>query len=112
MKLLKSIFIIFGFTYVGEVLATFFPIPIPGSIIGLLLLFLSLQFKLIDVEFVDSLGSTLQKYMAFFFVPLVAGLSQQIDVFKASWIDLTVGIILTTVVTYVLVGKISERMSK
>ncbi|MFX3972860.1 CidA/LrgA family protein, partial [Streptococcus suis] len=47
MKLYVQFMIILLFSFLGEAISTIFHLPIPGSIIGLILLFLALEFKLI-----------------------------------------------------------------
>ena len=47
MKLYVQLMIIFMISLVGEGISSVFHLPVPGSIIGLVLLFLALQFKLL-----------------------------------------------------------------
>ncbi len=50
MKLYVQFMIILVFSFLGEAISTIFHLPIPGSIIGLILLFLALEFKLIRLR--------------------------------------------------------------
>ena len=45
MKLYVQLMILFVISLIGEGISSFFHLPIPGSIIGLIILFLALQFK-------------------------------------------------------------------
>lgn len=111
MELLKALAVIFGFTFFGEFLSSTFNLPIPGSIIGLISLFIALVLKVIKVEKIKSAGEQLQKNMAFLFVPLLVGLSLQFDILKEHWLALTIVIIVTTIITYVVVGIVTEKVS-
>ena len=52
MKLYVQLMIIFSISIIGEGISSVFHLPIPGSIIGLILLFLALQFKLLRLRHV------------------------------------------------------------
>ena len=49
MKLYVQLMILFVISLIGEGISSFFHLPIPGSIIGLIILFLALQFKWLRV---------------------------------------------------------------
>lgn len=110
MELLKALAIIFGFTFVGEFVTVTLHLPIPGSIIGLLSLFFALKFKFVKVENIKSAADQLQKNMAFLFVPLLVGLSLQFKLIQENWIPLTIIIVVSTILTYVIVAKVSSKV--
>ena len=110
MELLKALAVIFGFTFFGEFVSLSFNLPIPGSIIGLTSLFIALVLKVVKVEQIKSAGEQLQKNMAFLFVPLLVGLSLQFQIMKAHLIPLTIIIIVSTILTYIIVGYVSEKV--
>lgn len=112
MELLKALAVIFGFSYAGDFVSEFFNLPIPGSIIGLVSLFIALKIKLVDYDKVSGVANSLQKNMAFYFVPLVVGLTLQKDLLKEQWLNLLIVILVTTTITYITVGVISEKVSK
>ncbi len=57
MKLYVQFMIILVFSFLGEAISTIFHLPIPGSIIGLILLFLALEFKLIRLRHIHTVGN-------------------------------------------------------
>ena len=59
MKLYVQLMIIFSISIIGEGISSVFHLPIPGSIIGLILLFLALQFKLLRLRHVSMVGNFL-----------------------------------------------------
>ena len=71
MEILKGLAIILGISFTGEIVATRFNLVVPGSIIGLLLLFFAIKFKIVKEDDINSVASVLQDNMAFLFVPLV-----------------------------------------
>ena len=67
MKLYVQLMIIFTISLIGEGISTLFHLPIPGSIIGLLILFLCLQLKWLRIRHVNLVGSFLSQYDDFIF---------------------------------------------
>lgn len=80
MKLYVQFMIILIFSVVGELISSVFHLPVPGSIIGLLLLFLALQFKLIRLRHIYSVGKFLLDNMTILFLPAGVGVMQYFDV--------------------------------
>lgn len=67
MKLLIQFGIIFGVCWAGEGLASL--LPLPGSVISMILLFLLLLVRLLKPAHIAEKSSFLLKNMAFFFIP-------------------------------------------
>ena len=59
MKLYVQLTIIFTISLIGEIISDGLHLPIPGSMIGLLILFLLLQFKLLRMRHVNMVGNFL-----------------------------------------------------
>ncbi|WP_285766012.1 CidA/LrgA family protein [Peribacillus sp. SI8-4] len=54
----------------GYYLADLFHLPIPGNVIGMILLFILLQTKVLKVEWIEQASGFLVKHLAFFFIPI------------------------------------------
>lgn len=102
MNILKQILIIFLFTFLGEQFQILTQIPVPGSIIGLTLLYLCLNFKIIKVDDVELVGNWLKDNLAFFFVPITVGIMAHFDILKLHWINLVIVMIVSTLITYLV----------
>lgn len=50
MPMYRGLVIIFGFLFIGETLSELFNLPIPGNVIGMVLLTFALLFNVIKVE--------------------------------------------------------------
>ena len=74
MKYLRQFGIILAVTCVGEIMKYFIPLPIPGSIYGLILMFVLLLTKVIKVEHVKETGEFLIEIMPLMFIPAGVGL--------------------------------------
>lgn len=69
MKYMKQFAVILCVTCAGEALKYFIPLPIPGSIYGLVLMLAGLMSGVIKLENVRELGDFLVEIMPFMFIP-------------------------------------------
>ena len=84
MKYLKQFTLILAYSCIGELLHTILPLPIPASIYGIALLFLSLEFKIIKLEKVKDTGKFLIEIMPVMFIPSSVGLMDSWGLMKES----------------------------
>lgn len=109
MKILLQLFILILFTLLGELIAYVLPFKFPGSMIGLLLLFVALLLKIVKVEHIKEVSMWLQKYMAFLFVPLCVGLMQYFDLINLHWVEILLVLVISTIVTLITTALIAQR---
>ena len=50
MKIFREVLVIFGLYYVGELISTTLSLPLPGSLVGMILLFVLLQLHIVELE--------------------------------------------------------------
>lgn len=111
MKIIKQLFWVFLFLLLGEgislLLANY--LVVPGSVVGMLLLFFVLHFDWLALEKVDEVGSWLTDNMAIFFVPAGVALMTNFDLLAEFWLQLLVIVIVTVVIIMTFVGKVVEK---
>lgn len=71
--MLKQFTIILSIYFLGELLQKAFGLPVPGNILGMLILFFGLYTGVIKLEMIDRISDFLLDNLAFFFLP--AGVS-------------------------------------
>ena len=108
MKYLHQILLIFLFSFLGEVLHSLIPLPIPASIYGMVLLFLSLALKLVKVSAVKDTGDFLTGILPLLFVAPAVNLMDCWDLLKANLIPVAIILVLTTVLTFALSGWVTQ----
>lgn len=114
MKIIKQLSLIFLFSLIGEVLSILIAsfIAIPGSVIGLVLLFLALQLNVLKVEQVDEVGTWLTSSMGIFFVPAGVGLMTNFGVLADTWWQLLIIMVVTTILMMIFVGKVVQSVKE
>ncbi|MDR1679094.1 MAG: CidA/LrgA family protein [Prevotellaceae bacterium] len=107
--MIKGLFWIFLFYFLGELISLFIGGFMPGSIIGMILLFLSLLFKLLNPAQVKNTATTISKNMAVFFVPATVGLMTYFSLLKNNFWAIIVSIFVSTLLVMAVVAWIQQR---
>ena len=100
MKMMYQIGILFGVCLVGQAISVFLPIPFPGSVLSMIILFLLLYFRVIKVDHIRQKSDFLLKNMAFFFIPAGIGILSSFDLIRSSILPLLTIIVVTTILTF------------
>lgn len=112
MQTLIKIFFIFFFFWLGEFISYLMGEFVPGSVIGMILLFLALQTKLIKEEHIDTPAKTFTDNMGLFFIPAGVGLMAQMDVVLANWWVILVAVVVSSILVIASVAYVQEQMER
>lgn len=112
MKLFREALIILGIYLLGELLSSALHLPIPGNILGMIILFVLLCTKIIKVDDISNVTSFLLDHLSFFFIPAGVGLMTSMEIIKATWWQLLIVCISTTVIIIGSTGVIVQAVSK
>ena len=112
MRILNQLGIIFGILGVGEIISSLFSnfITIPGSIVGMIILFLLLQFKVIKEETIKDVADFLLSNMSIFFVPAGVSLINSFGLIKDNMMILILSGTIATIIIMLATGKTVEFM--
>ena len=102
----KSLNIIWQYlrAFVLIFIASLLPIVIPGSIIGMLILFVLLALQILPAKWVNPGCFVLIRYMALLFVPIGVGVMQYFDLLKAQFGPIVVSCAVSTLVVFLVVS--------
>ena len=104
MKHLSEIALIASVSFAGELLNRLLPLPVPGSIYGLVLMLVLLISGIFKTEQVKTVGDWLISIMPVMFVGPVVGLIGSYSSYKDIMVPVLAIVLLTTVVTMVVAG--------
>ena len=115
MKLLTIIFqlaILLILNEVGLLIVKFTHLPLPGNVMGMLLLFLLLWTGVIRLHWVDVASGFLINHLSFFFIPISVGLMTLGSVFIKSGLGLITALVISTLLGIIVSGTLSQAMVK
>lgn len=108
MKYIRQFGLILAVTFLGEILKMILPFKIPSSIYGLVLMFLALQFKVIQLDQVREAAKYLIEIMPLMFIPAGVGLMNAWGVLKPICIPVIVITIVSTIVVMGISGRVTQ----
>lgn len=106
--MLLEFLIIVSLNYIGVVLSQAFHLPIPGTILGLVFLFLLLFFRVIKVEQIEKTANFFLLNMSLFFLPPAINLLAVQDKVEGQILKIILLMVVTTFLTMGITGKIVQ----
>lgn len=103
MKVFKQLIIIIGFTLLGVLISYLLSlahINFPGSLIGMILLFIFLLTKIVKVESIDEVSKFFIDNMGIFFVPGAVTILNKLDIISELWWKLLIVILGAFVISF------------
>ncbi|AEC51317.1 hypothetical protein PNA2_0400 [Pyrococcus sp. NA2] len=107
----RGITIIFGFLFLGEIVE-YLGVPVPGSVLGMIMLTLSLILGIVKLEWVEKEANFLVRNMSVMFIPPGVGIILYTDILKENAIPLTVALILSFLITLAVTAKTVEVLRR
>ncbi|MCB2186719.1 MAG: CidA/LrgA family protein [Deltaproteobacteria bacterium] len=99
-----------GLLWLGEALVDLLGLPIPGNILGMVLLTVCLRLGWIKTEDVEDAAQALVKNLAFLFVPPGVGLMLYGDLVAENWLPLGAGFFLSSFAVLFVVGRLQQAL--
>lgn len=106
--MIRQLAILFGCLALGELIITLTHIPLPSSILGMLLLTLLLKLKVIRLEWVRSISDFLVTNIGFFFVPPGVAIMLYFDIIKAQFVPIVTASVVSTVLVLAITGWVHQ----
>lgn len=110
MKFVLQFLIIMAFSFLGELLHHFIPLPVPASIYGILLLFLALELKVLKVSDIKETSSFLIAIMPIMFLPPAVGVLESWEMLRTSLFPFITVTLVSTVVVMAVAGRVTQRI--
>ncbi|MBM4764375.1 murein hydrolase regulator LrgA [Bacillus sp. B15-48] len=95
----------------GYFLVKTFHLPIPGNVIGMVLLFVLLITGIVKLSWIEEASSFLIKHLAFFFIPIAVGLMNFGPLFLESGLSLLIVVIGSIIVGMYVTGVVSQGLA-
>lgn len=112
---MKNIFrfgVILGVSLLGEALSMLIPLPIPGSVYGLILMLLGLVTHIIPLESVQTPGRFLVEIMPVMFIPAAVGLMDSWTSLRAMLLPAVVITLVSTFGVMGVAGRVTQALMR
>ncbi|MBW0147300.1 CidA/LrgA family protein [Marinobacter arenosus] len=112
MQFLNGITLLLVYQLVGEVTVRLAGVPIPGPVLGMVMLFITLWIRGQAPESVEQASSALLSHLSLLFVPAGVGMMAHFNRIADEWIPITFALLLSTVITMVATALIMQLTTR
>lgn len=112
MNFLNGITILLVYQLVGEVTVRMLGLPVPGPVLGMMMLFLTLVIRGRAGSALDTASSSLLSHLSLLFVPAGVGMMVHFDRIADEWLSIGIALIASTVITMMATAGIMLLMGK
>lgn len=106
----KQLLIILSSFLAGHILSSGLGLPIPASVVGLLILFLLLLLRIAKLEDVEHTADFIIQHLALFFVPPTVGLALYFDLLSSQLLQIFVPLAASILVGFFVTGRVTQAM--
>lgn len=111
-SILKGMAILLLLQFVGELLVTSLDLPIPGNVVGMVLLLVLLLVGVVKLEWVEDAAELLLSHLALFFVPAGVGVMVYFDLIAVQWLPICLSMVISTFVVMAVTGWVEQKLEK
>lgn len=99
-----------GILWISSIISSFFPrdFAVPTPVIGLVLLYLLLTFKIIKLEWVEDFGMFLISIVGFLFVPSGIQIADDLSILKTEGVQVIFVILVATIALLVVTAYVTR----
>lgn len=108
MKYIRQFGIILIISFLGEIMHTLLPVPVPASIYGIVIMLLCLKTKILSLDSVKETGKFLIEIMPIMFIPAAVGLITVWDVIRPKCVPYIIITIVSTIIVMVVSGCVTQ----
>ena len=112
LKCLIGFFVLCLIQYLCNLFVKTINIPFPAPILGIVVLFLLLQFNIVKREWIKDICEFILKYMPLLFIPLAVGIVSYYGMIEKNLVPILINVIGTTTLTLLLTAIFVENVIK
>ncbi|ERS00460.1 murein hydrolase transporter LrgA [Marinobacter sp. EN3] len=112
MKFLNGVTLLLVYQLTGEILVRLLGLPIPGPVLGMIMLFVTLMIRGSAPDSLSEASSALLSHLSLLFVPAGVGMMTHFGRIADEWLPITLALFLSTVITMVATALIMQLTTR
>ena len=112
LKIIVQLAVLFVFNEIGKWIVHALDIVLPGSIMGLILLWLCLYVGIIKVQWIEAGAGFLLMYLTLFFIPTTIGVINYPELLSGAGMYLMLAVVISTLVAIAVAGVSTKRLEQ
>ena len=109
--MLESLAVLLLCQLIGELIVRFLEIPVPGPVLGMIILFIGLMIRGNIPEPLSKTASGLLEQLSLLFVPAGVGVMTHLTLLGKQWLPLSASLIISTLLTIAVTGLLMQRLA-
>jgi holin-like protein len=110
--MIGALAVLLGFQLVGEVAVRWSGMPVPGPVVGMVLLFLALQWRKTLPDPLRTTAEALLSHLSLLFVPAGVGITQYGALLAKEWLPLVVALVSSTLITVAVTALVMKAVMR
>jgi holin-like protein len=110
--MLRGFAALLAFQLAGEVLVRLAALPVPGPVVGMVLLLVALEVGLPAREGLRGASSSVLSWLSLLFVPAGVGIVQHLSRLSQEWPALFASLLVSTAATLAVTGVVAHRLAR
>lgn len=117
--IIRQLTILFSISFLSEIISSFLPFTFPASLLAMLILFVLLATKLLNIKYIENVGNFLQHNISIFFIPPAVSLIDEFPYIKEKILPILIISVISFFLTFLATAytvnitiKLQERVRK
>lgn len=85
-------------------------VPLPGNVIGMILLTMALALRIVKTDWVRPAATFLVDNLSLLFVPAGVGVMAYFDIISRDWLPIAISILVSTLLIILVAGTLLDRL--
>jgi len=112
MQFVNGLTILLFYQLIGEISVRWLGLPVPGPVLGMIMLFITLLIKGSISKSLEGASTTLLSHLSLLFIPAGVGMMVHVERIANEWLSISIALLLSTAITLIFSALVMLFMSK
>lgn len=112
MLFINGLSVLLLYQLMGEVTVRWLGLPVPGPVLAMIMLFISLVIKGSTPSALQSSANTILSHLSLLFIPAGVGIMVHFERLQNEWLSISIAVLLSTIITLVFSASVMLLMNK